>query len=451
MSAVVRDVSVEEQRSALPKNLSYEENYHQKYYYPKVALQNMERREGSRFAKLGRKPDIKSDNIVNDNTSKPVRTPSLDSETLGSEEDFRASSVLSDSDTAYSEDYTVMTEGGSSGSRTPPQSPDSDDFSDRASVSTLGNGDDLGACRTSDAYEDDEDAALSELAKRILGRSGSDDQLAPRIQLDMDESQLADPLPSPDQDIPEWEEPKAGSHVSPGDDSNRGAFFEDREFDFLKTERPRRSTSLKTYKTPPGTPSRKKGVRFADALGLDLESVRHILNLDSPPKIPDYAIKDLQVGLEDEHKTEGARYLSALFSQPAGRPDFLMRVIEGKVCLENCLVDDKSMTITGTVRVANVSYHKHVTIRTTLNNWLTFEDVPATYVAGSHDGTTDRFSFTVTIPCYFSVGSRLEFCIRYISGGEYWDNNYGSNYSVICYAKNVPVTAQSDNSWLHFL
>jgi len=475
MSAVLRDASSEEQSSVLPKNFSYEGNYHQKYYYPKIALNNMERRE--RFARLGSK---KPQDVVTAAVSPAITAVSPDdtrngeiklrssSASLDSEEDFRAPS-LSDSDTGYSEDYTVMT-------GTPPQSPGSDDLSDAASVSTLGGCSDEGALSVDGNEHEDQDVpVISELARKILGTKNKTSKtdgeavspdgfaagVSPKIQLplDMDESQLADPLPSPIQEIPEWTAPRpppldlqSPEGPESGDsDSDKGGLFEDREFDFLKTERPRRSTSLKTYKTPPGTPSRKKGVRFADALGLDLESVRHILNLDSPPKIPDYAVKDLQVGLEEEHKTEGARYLSAIFSQPGARPDFMQRVLRDKVALENCLVDDKSMTVTGTVRVANISYHKHVTIRTTLNNWLTYEDVPATYVAGSHDTMTDRFSFTITVPYYFNVGNRLEFCLKYVSDGEWWDNNYGSNYAIICYAKNVPVSQHQNQSWVHFL
>ena len=75
-----------------------------------------------------------------------------------------------------------------------------------------------------------------------------------------------------------------------------GTLFDtSQEFDFLQETPVKRSTSLKTYKTPPGTPHRKKEVRFADALGLDLEDVRHVMNADDPPKIPDSAMKDLRV------------------------------------------------------------------------------------------------------------------------------------------------------------
>lgn len=236
-----------------------------------------------------------------------------------------------------------------------------------------------------------------------------------------------------------------------GAKSSASGFYEDREFDFLKTEPVRRSTSLKTYKTPPGTPSRKKAVRFADVLGLDLESVRHILNLEEPPTVPLSAMKDLKVGLEEDHKTEGVRFLTACFSQPGAAPDFLDRVKGLKVSLENCIVDDKDMTVTGTIRVANVCFHKKLIVRFTLNNWLTFEDVTASYVQNSNDGPTDSFCFTITVPQYFSVGSRLEFAVMFNGDGTvYWDSNFGKNYSVECYARSIPLS-ENDNAWVHFL
>lgn len=50
-----------------------------------------------------------------------------------------------------------------------------------------------------------------------------------------------------------------------------------------------RCSSLKTGKTPPGTPGTKKIVRFADALGLDLTAVKTFM--DEIPKIPNSAFK----------------------------------------------------------------------------------------------------------------------------------------------------------------
>ena len=223
--------------------------------------------------------------------------------------------------------------------------------------------------------------------------------------------------------------------------------FEDTEFQFNRTEL-RKSSSLKATKTPPGTPSRKKMVRFADAMGLDLESVRHVLNADAPPKIPASAIADLNVGLENDRKTMGSRYLTACFQQPGASENFLTNVMTQKVCLENAVITD--LTITGVVRVANLGFHKTVRIRYSTNSWASFHDIMASYVQNSCDGPTDRFSFSIVAPQELCVGSRLEFAISYTVGDAvYWDNNSNANYCFECFAKTTPV--ETRDSWMHFI
>ncbi|GFS25591.1 protein phosphatase 1 regulatory subunit 3B [Elysia marginata] len=223
--------------------------------------------------------------------------------------------------------------------------------------------------------------------------------------------------------------------------------YEENEFNFNRKAL-RKSSSLKTNKTPPGTPHRKKAVRFADAMGLDLESVRHVLNTNSPPKIPPSAMADLQAGLSEDRKEIGSKYLCPCFNQPGASDDFYQRVMAQKVCLENAIITD--LTITGFVRVANISYHKSVRVRYTDNAWATFHDIAASYVQSSCDGPTDRFSFSLVAPAYFVPGHRLEFAVSYnADGNEYWDNNGGRNYMFECFAKTVPT--ESESAWIHFL
>lgn len=223
--------------------------------------------------------------------------------------------------------------------------------------------------------------------------------------------------------------------------------YEESEFNFSKAEL-RKSSSLKSNKTPPGTPSRKKMVRFADAMGLDLEDVRHVLNLDAPPKIPASAMSDLKMGLDEERKGIGNRYLAACFVQPGAQDDFFKKVLSNKVCLENAVITQ--MTITGFVRVANIGFHKSVRIRYTTNNWGTFHDISASYVQNSCDGPTDRFSFSIVAPDSIAVHGKLEFAVSYIANGDtYWDNNSGQNYGFECFAKTTPT--ENEDSWLHFV
>lgn len=227
----------------------------------------------------------------------------------------------------------------------------------------------------------------------------------------------------------------------------------------------RRCSSLKTGKTPPGTPGRKKIVRFADVLGLDLADVRTFL--DEIPKVPTSAYNDLQdvdpqadmiVAGVDSCLPSGqlslafhallatpaadsfgvrphvTRVLVPLFQQPGGMADFLERVRDRQVCLENAVVADAALlSIAGQVRVRNLDFHKTVHIRYTLDGWRNFADLQATYVPNSCDGFSDKFTFTLFAGHTMSVGQRLEMAVRFqCKGFQYWDSNNGANYCFQC-------------------
>jgi len=118
-----------------------------------------------------------------------------------------------------------------------------------------------------------------------------------------------------------------------------------------------------------------------------------------------------------------------------------------------CVIGEQDRTVSGVVRVANFCYRKQVTIRYTGNKWVIFDDLMASYILDSNDGATDRFSFSLSLPKCITVGSRLEFAIRYDAidiGRTFWDNNNGDNYCFECYARSVP-TRESDFAWMHFL
>lgn len=231
------------------------------------------------------------------------------------------------------------------------------------------------------------------------------------------------------------------------DNSTKSDEFENED----RPMRVRRCSSLKTGKTPPGTPGRKKIVRFADALGLDLAECRTFL--DEIPKVPISAYEDLSVDISESssdpqliqemnkfHGIKVDKILMPLFQQPGGLSNFLDIVRENQVCLENAVVDDPVLfSIKGMVRVRNLDFHKSVHIRYTLNSWKTFADVQATYVDNSCDGFSDKFSF-VLYAHTLSVGQLLEFACRFQTKGcQYWDNNNGANYCFQC----LPATNSS--------
>lgn len=210
----------------------------------------------------------------------------------------------------------------------------------------------------------------------------------------------------------------------------------DEETEEEQPSRLRRSSSLKSGKTPPGTPGRKKFVRFADVFGLDLADVKMFLD-NEVPKIPKSAFEDLDYKTEPEIKVQFGppleKVLLPLFQQPGGLPNFLDKVREKQVSLENAAVTDPTnLTISGTVRVRNLDFHKSVYIRYSSDNWASYSDLQANYCDGSCDGFSDTFTFTL-FGNSLQIGQRLEMAIRFhCRGQQFWDNNFDTNYCFQC-------------------
>lgn len=170
-----------------------------------------------------------------------------------------------------------------------------------------------------------------------------------------------------------------------------------------------------------------KKVRFADALGLDLVTVKLY-----DAKIDDLFIKS---GSPVTANLNGPRIfvrtLTPLFRQPGSSPDFLERLQHYKVSLENAYMDTDSLSIRGIVRVLNMDYHKAVYIRWTMDDWRNMMDYRASYVNGSNDRLSDKFQFKLYTP--LDVGQSLIFAVRYhCVGQQFWDNNHGQNYKILC-------------------
>lgn len=203
-----------------------------------------------------------------------------------------------------------------------------------------------------------------------------------------------------------------------------------------KPQRVRRCSSLKTGKTPPGTPGRKKIVRFADVLGLDLADVKTFM--DEIPVIPKSAYDDLtgcDVASSPPARAPlrlGALTLVPLFQLPRDLNEKLEKLT---VCMESARVcDGVHVTVCGSVRVRNLDFHKTVHVRYTMNRWRTYTDLQANYVQGSCDGFSDRFQFVLYAPAILS-GQRLEVAVRFqCKGQQFWDNNAGTNYCFDCLA-----------------
>lgn len=192
---------------------------------------------------------------------------------------------------------------------------------------------------------------------------------------------------------------------------------------------PRRRSSLSCSdddSQPPLSSSRR--VSFADAFGLSLVSVKQFKTWSTCDRTD-----PLEVDLKDAKEY----FLKLLFALPLTLEELLYRVQEQKVDLENLEILPGTTTLKGTVRVLNMCFDKLVYIRTSLDCWSSHFDLLAEYVPDSSNGTTDCFSFKLTlVPPFGEQGARVDFCIRYETPfGTFWTNNNGQNYVLFCHEK----------------
>lgn len=242
-------------------------------------------------------------------------------------------------------------------------------------------------------------------------------------------------------DIPDIEKVDEEKDDSTTNQNGHLSANEDDDEVMTRPQRIRRCSSLKTGKTPPGTPGRKKIVRFADMMGLDLADVRTFL--DEVPRVPKCAFEDLELSLPSlSQMSLGPRLskvLMPMFQQPGALPNFLDIVQEQNVAMENAAVTDPiCLTITGSVRVRNLDFHKSVHLRYSTDSWRSYADLQATYVDNSCDGFSDKFTF-ILFGNALQVGERIEIAVRFsCKGQQFWDNNFGVNYCFQCLPATAP-------------
>ncbi|KAG9276730.1 protein phosphatase 1 regulatory subunit 3G [Astyanax mexicanus] len=175
-----------------------------------------------------------------------------------------------------------------------------------------------------------------------------------------------------------------------------------------------------------------KRVRFADALGLNLASVKHFSAAEEP-RVP--------------------LHLCGLPLAPALAPSAALRAHEDDGQLEErvqrCGLALERLTVGcgrvhGTIRVSAHAGARatEVGVRYTLDEWQSYVDaraepvsVPAAAAALAPDGKMctrfSRFSFTVCAPPRPESNAAVHFAL-YVrgEGGELWDNNEGQNYTL---------------------
>lgn len=176
----------------------------------------------------------------------------------------------------------------------------------------------------------------------------------------------------------------------------------------------------------------KKRVVFADSKGLALTAI-HVFS-----DLPEEPTWDLQFDLLDLNdissglKLHEEKNLILYFPQPS--TDYLSfrnHFQKNFVCLENCSLQER--TVTGTVKVKNMSFEKKVQIRITFDTWKSYTDVDCVYMKNVYGGSdSDTFSFAIDLPSVIPTEEKIEFCISYHTNGQvFWDNNEGQNYRIV--------------------
>ncbi|KAM4809911.1 protein phosphatase 1 regulatory subunit 3E [Rhinophrynus dorsalis] len=239
----------------------------------------------------------------------------------------------------------------------------------------------------------------------------------------------------------------------------------------ITAKRRQRSRSAPALRVARGerhrSPETKKRVRFADALGLELESVHHFRREDVPC-VPLHVTHQLQ-GDARQHQRDPctSRHVVPHITCPSWLPDpgswqkktwercaWNEQTWEQRVCLQSMRCE--SCFLWGSVRVLDLAYEKRVTVRYSLDGWHSHQDAHALYAARlchggpGHPGT-DLFTFRLPLPLRDQPQAQaLQFAIRYQVGEEeFWDNNGGKNYNL---GPLEPAPARdAGNGWIHFI
>ncbi|KHN75706.1 Protein phosphatase 1 regulatory subunit 3D [Toxocara canis] len=192
-----------------------------------------------------------------------------------------------------------------------------------------------------------------------------------------------------------------------------------------------RTKSLRSALRTPTSSGPQKTVRFADALGLDLEQ-KTVYDADdwrdeefgASLSLFSYPVAPLNL-----RRTTAIRLTTTNWSiRSEAEVSHLTRT--QCVCLKS--VDVIDTNVTGVVDVLNLAPEKQVCVRYTVDSWATFSEARAMYMESvGNDGAVDAFTFFIAFPNDLPVGAVCQFCIRYtVNGTSYWDSNSGANYSL---------------------
>lgn len=188
------------------------------------------------------------------------------------------------------------------------------------------------------------------------------------------------------------------------------------------------------------TASKAKKVTFADTHGLALTMVKYMKEATAEPPVWEdlgYVMRSLRLSstavVHEPSIAPEKQTLVADFKQPAA--DYLKfkdKLERNNISLENVILKELT-SISGTIKVKNISFEKRVFIRITFDKWSSFTDHEASYIKNfCDDNIYDTFQFNIAVPKSFDpVTQKVEFCVCFESDkSQFWDNNGDGNYVI---------------------
>lgn len=200
----------------------------------------------------------------------------------------------------------------------------------------------------------------------------------------------------------------------------------------------RASSTRRRPSSMPGTPTYAKAVHFQEN---SMEHVRHFLQIDRPIAVS--AGTSPVDSYDDEAEFPFGNDETYSKSRTIGweiRPtNFPRNAVERStlpIRTESIYLSPDTQMLMGNVAVHNISFHKLVVARFTLDYWKTTSEVVAEYNPDlqrkqANDGY-DRFTFSIKLEDQANLENKtMYFCVRYnVNGQDYWDNNNSANYEV---------------------
>lgn len=205
-----------------------------------------------------------------------------------------------------------------------------------------------------------------------------------------------------------------------------------------------RPSSRRRYSSMPGTPTYNKSVHFND----NGNQTRHFLQVDKPMAVSAGSSPVETYESESEYPFENTA-ANTKIEWELKLANFPVDMSERKlkpIYVERLFMSGDGKSLVGNVAVANISFHKTVVARFTLDYWKTTSEVTAEFnndVRQKHADGYDRFNFTIRLSDQANLENKtLLLCMRYnVIGQEHWDNNENQNYQ-IDFVKKVSKASQ---------